>query len=252
MEATLDVLCAVGFAAVHVFAGKLRFLRVVPRSRWLSAGGGVSVAYVFVHIFPEITERHAALTSGMEASNALVVTLTEHALFLAALVGFTTFYGLEQFVRRPNRESAGADAEGNSDPGSPVGVFWVHIGSFAVYNALVGYLLLHREVGGVRSLLLYATAMGVHFLVNDYGLREHHRDAYDRTGRWVLATAVFAGVAVGVLVGVPEPVLSLLFAFLAGGVILNVIKEELPEDRESRFWTFGAGIVGYTVVLLLI
>ena len=41
-----------------------------------------------------------------------------------------------------------------------------------------------------------------------------------------------------------------LFAFLAGGVILNVIKEELPEEQESLFWAFALGAALYTVLLL--
>ncbi|MDS0294523.1 hypothetical protein [Halogeometricum luteum] len=245
MHPTLDVLCAVGFAAVHVFAGRLDFLQVVPRSRWLSAAGGVSVAYVFVHIFPEITHHHVQLTRGPEATSALLATLTEHAVFLAALAGFVAFYGLEQFVRQ-----SGSGRDDSST--APTGVFWVHVGSFAAYNALVGYLLLHRETAGVASLLLYAVAMGVHFVVTDSGMRDHHRETYDRIGRWVLAAAVLAGVGAGFLVGVPETVLSLLFAFLAGGIVLNVIKEELPEERESRFGTFAAGVVGYATVLLLV
>lgn len=256
MFPTLDVLCAVAFAGVHVFAGKLRFLQAVPRSRWLSAAGGVSVAYVFVHVFPEITEHHAQLTEGPAAASPFLATLTEHAIFLATLAGFTAFYGLEQFARRSG--SARDGGSGSSEPSEssesaePTSAFWVHVGSFAVYNALVGYLLLHREEAGVASLLLYAVAMAVHFVVTDYGLRDHHRETYDRVGRWVLAAAAPAGVGIGFLLDVPEAALSLLFAFLAGGIVLNVIKEELPEERESRFWTFAAGLVGYTVVLLLV
>ena len=50
-------LAAVGvLAVVHLFAAHLRFLRGVPRSRWLSIAGGVSVAYVFVHLLPELAE----------------------------------------------------------------------------------------------------------------------------------------------------------------------------------------------------
>ncbi len=40
------------------------------------------------------------------------------------------------------------------------------------------------------------------------------------------------------------------WTFLAGGVILNVLKEELPKERASRFRAFAAGVVAYTLVLL--
>ncbi|WP_211103949.1 hypothetical protein [Skermanella pratensis] len=42
------------FVLVHVFVGRLRFLDGVPRSRWLSMVGGVAVAYVFLHVLPEL------------------------------------------------------------------------------------------------------------------------------------------------------------------------------------------------------
>lgn len=48
------------------------------------------------------------------------------------------------------------------------GVFWLHIGSFAVYNALIGYLLLHREQSGLWSLAIYTVAMALHFVTNDF------------------------------------------------------------------------------------
>jgi len=34
-------------------------------------------------------------------------------------------------------------------------------------------------------------------------------------------------------------------------VIMNVLKEELPEERESRFFAFALGAALYSVVLLV-
>ena len=46
-------------------------------------------------------------------------------------------------------------------------------------------------------------------------------------------------------------IIGLLFAFLAGGVVLNVLKEELPEDRQSRFLPFLLGAGGYALLLAI-
>lgn len=146
--------------------------------------------------------------------------------------------------RRRRSRLGGRDAAG-------AGVFWIHTTSFALYNALIGYLLLHREESGFPSLLLYTFAMAVHFVVNDHGLREDHKETYHRFGRWILAAAVFVGWAIGLFGNISEAALAVLFAFLAGGVMLNVLKEELPEERQSRFWAFALGAGAYTVVLLL-
>lgn len=238
------LLIALCLAAVHLFAGKLRFLDVIPRSRWLSMAGGVSVAYVFVHVLPDLS--HARTT--VERTIQRTALPPEGLVYLTALVGMTVFYGLERLAktsRRANREREGQDR-------TTKGVFWVHSISFAVYNALIGYLLLHREVPGLRSLILFGLAMALHFLITDYGLRQDHKELYHNLGRWFLAAAVLLGWGVGRAAAIHAGGLALLFAFLAGGVVLNVLKEELPEERQSRFWAFALGAAGYAAVLLLL
>lgn len=69
--------------------------------------------------------------------------------------------------------------------------------------------------------------------------------------RWVLSTAVLAGWGAGVGIAIGETALAALLAFLSGGIILNVLKEELPEEHESRFWAFALGGSLYAVLLLV-
>lgn len=241
MPAGAFVATAVAFAlaGVHLFSGRLHALDRLPRSWTLSFAGGISVAYVFVHVLPEVT----AAGRHLEARYAALETVEGHA-HLLALAGFVGFYGLERFVRRRRATSRG-DA-------TPMGVFWVHVGSFAVYNGLIGYLLFHREAPGVGGVLLFGGAMGAHFLVNDFGLRHDHERTYARVGRWVLAGSVLGGAAVGAATHVPPALLGIPYAVLAGGVVLNVIKEELPAERESRFGAFALGAGGNAVLLLLV
>ncbi len=59
-----------------------------------------------------------------------------------------------------------------------------------MYNAIVGYLLVTRPQPGLRELALFTFAQAEHFFVNDFGLRDRHRDDYARLGRWLLAAAV--------------------------------------------------------------
>ncbi|MEK4023674.1 hypothetical protein [Sporosarcina sp. FSL W7-1283] len=63
---------------------------------------------------------------------------------------------------------------------------------------------------------------------------------------------ITVGWLVGVFTEVNDMVLSILSAFLAGGIVLNVMKEELPEERESSFPAFFIGMIGYTDLLLLL
>lgn len=238
-DPSLAIPLAAALAAVHLFAVRVTFVDGIPRRGVLSLSAGASVSYVFVHLLPEIG--HAART--LDEAETPMATVETHA-YLVTLLGFVTYYGLERFVRC----SRDRPADGEPLPG----VFWLHLGSFAVYNGLIGYLLVHRDAPGVEGLALFALAMGLHFLVNDYGLRDHYPKRYHDSGRWVLAAAVLLGTAVGVATAVHPAVTGVLFAFLAGGIVLNVIKEELPEERESHFWAFAAGAGAYAVLLSLV
>ncbi|MDP8987370.1 MAG: hypothetical protein M3N25_01090 [Actinomycetota bacterium] len=233
---------AVALTVVHLTAGKLRFLEGIPRSRWLSLAGGISVAYVFVHLLPELEEGQAAF------DDHRWLPFLERHVWLLALAGLAVFYGLERLAltsRRRRQEEAGDDTTGKA-------AFRVSIGSFGLYNGLIGYLLLERVESGLVALATFAFAMAVHFVVTDYSLREHHRQAYARLGRWLVSLALVAGWAIGLAVELSPAAIAVPLAFLGGGVILNVLKEELPTERQSRFLPFLAGTSAYASLLLAV
>lgn len=92
-------------------------------------------------------------------------------------------------------------------------------------------------------------ALGVHFVVNDFLLREHHRDAYTDVGRGIISAAILIGWLLGVLTELPERGIAFVLAFIGGGVLLNVLKEELPGERQARFLPFVAGAATYAALL---
>ena len=242
----LETAFVVGLAAVHLFASRLRFLEVRPRSRWLSLAGGMAVAYVFIRVFPELHEAQRRL---VEAWNP--VPLVEHHVYLAALAGLATFYGVQSVVSAAQRTGQGAAASTTTgETSAGMAVFWLHMAAFSVYNGLVGYLLVRGESSSDEALTTFFIAMAVHFLVNDLGLSEDHRQTYRRMGRWLLAGAIVAGFLAGLAVEISRAATDVCMAFLAGGLVLNVLKEELPDERQSRFWPFLLGAAGYSALLL--
>jgi hypothetical protein len=235
---------AILLATIHLFAGRMRFLHVIPRSRWLSIAGGASVAYVFLHLLPELQVANRYMLENIDTSLSFV----EHHIYLIALIGLVIFYGLERMVNTaPKRLNQRSGQIRTTES-----IFWIHIGSFALYNVLFGYLLLHREETNAVDLVLFVIAIGLHFLVNDYALHEHHEEIYARRGRWILAASILFGWLLGYLVELPQLYAFILLALLAGGIILNVLKEELPDERQSRFWAFAIGATGYAIILLAV
>jgi hypothetical protein len=226
---------ALALAVTHQSARRLADLDPARRRQVTSAASGISVAYVLVILLPELSEGQQALT---EAGPD--VGIEEHA-YLLALLGLVVFYGLERHTTE-SRRSAPEGASGS-------GAFRLSIGGFAIYNALIGYLLHDR--GGFADTALFAVAMAVHFAVNDVALWTHHQEPYRRIGRWILSAAVLVGSLTRVLFDVEEAVVASVLAFVAGGVILNVLKEELPPTSEGRFVPFASGALVFTVLLLL-
>jgi hypothetical protein len=111
-------------------------------------------------------------------------------------LGLVVFYGPERLAASSRRRQQEVS---KTDTITTRGVFWLHVCSFDLYNFIIGYPLLHRQVTGFRALALFFVAMAFHFVVNAHGLREHHKEAYLRTGRWVLAGAAVLGWVVAFL-----------------------------------------------------
>lgn len=230
----------------HLFVYKLR-LSQLPRSKWLSFAGGISVAYIFIEALPELREAQEHLEG--EGKHLSIPLFEGHTIFLIALLGLVCFYGLENWAAK-STASHREPAQGSEK--KVEGIFWIHLGAFSMYNFVIGYLLLQREKDSFENLLLYAVAMAFHFMVTDYGLHDHFRKAYRRKGRWILVASVLLGWLSSLLVEIPEGNMGLIFSFIAGGIIMNTLKEELPKERESNFFAFLTGTLAYTFFLALI
>lgn len=233
---------AVLLAAVHALSPKLVFLDRIPRSRLLSVGGGVAVSLVFLEIIPELSEFQATV----EAKLGNTAGVLRNHVYLIALLALTLFYTVQRHVQssRQRRRDAGVE-----DRASRL-MFWIDISVVAAKSAIVGYLLI-RAQASLAALLLFFVAIGLEFTIGDRGLHRDHKGDYDRLGRWVLVVAVLAGWGVGYAARIPDVGIAVLQSFLAGYIIMNVIKEELPADRQSSTAAFWAGVVTYSVLLLI-
>lgn len=230
-------LLVVGLALAHALGGRGEVAASARVRHWLSAGGGAAVAYVFVLVLPEVGAVALVVGEGLDEA-----FLAEQLAYLLALAGFVAFYGVEVAVAHR------CDGDTESSPT----VYRAHLTVFAVYSALVGYLLFHQERPGPASYVFYTVAMGLHFVVTDEGFHRHHGDAFDHRGRYLLVAGTLAGGLVGALTDIRPFHLALVFAFVAGSVVLNVLKEELPEAGQSRFLAFLGGAAVYAGLVLLV
>lgn len=236
-------LTVLALAIVHAFAGTTAALHRQWGPRVLSAGAGISVAYVFLDLMPDLAERQFLIDS-----IGLLPDLARH-VYILALVGLTVAFWVETASRRSRRRHRDAgelDQTGN-------GTFWLSIASFVILNAAIGYAVASPGDNAVAPLWMFAVAMGLHFLANDHSLVEHHGLRYQHVGRWLLVGGLFAGWTVGIVpkFDIPPQFLALVLAYIAGGTIMNILRHELPNtDRTGDVAAFALGAAVYAVFLL--
>jgi hypothetical protein len=239
---SLALLLAFALAIVHAVVARLPLFAVIPRYRWTSFAGGVSISFVFLEIFPELSHAKEKL----EGSEMSVLHHLDNQFHLIALIGLLVFYGLGSFALRSKLFAPSAQDEAVSRPA----VFWIRISGFAMLNVIFGYLLHDLSEHSIIDCILFFIAVALHFFITDENLREDHQSLYDKTGRWLLAGAIVMGAVIGHLVRLDETAIAIVWAFSAGSMILNVLMRELPEERETCFWSFFVGSAVYAALLL--
>ena len=239
--AIVSLAASLVLAAIFLGGG---VVHAAPPRIALSVGAGVSTAYVFVYMLPELSEASAAFVT---ATAGWALPVPRLRVYGAALVGFLVFYGLENMAAC----SGGRKTRGETGRESLSPVVFVHIAGFAAYAWLVSYLMVRGITNEPVPIVLYTFAMGLHFLGIDHSLRRAHGAAYDHVGRFVLAGAVLLGWFVAALTEVAKPVLITGLGLVSGGVLMNSMVMELPGDQDGRFWPFASGAIGYAGLLVM-
>lgn len=69
---------AIGLAFLHAFVSKLNIFAFIPEFRWMSFAAGVSIGYVFLEIFPELSHAQEAID---HSAIAWVAYLENHVIY---------------------------------------------------------------------------------------------------------------------------------------------------------------------------
>lgn len=235
------VLC-IGFVLIHFFSIYLSLPQPLLR-RFVSFSAGVGIAYVFIHLWPQVAHTQALAEQKI---HWLEGHLLHYALYIIALMGLTVFYTMDRLIARAY------ETEETTNPNLIEShIFWSHIGFFTLYNAMIGYLLTHMEEM-TTSLLIFFIAFALHFVTNDWGLRHHHEAVYDQYGRYILSVSIVIGFIIGVFSNFPDYFIGSVEAFVAGAMTLNVIKHELPSERDGNLEGFLLGVCSAGFLFILI
>lgn len=224
--------CILLFSLVHMFAKNIRGMIGSSQSKFLSFGGGVAIAYVFIDLLSKL-DKNAFL---VQESLRGYIPFAEHHVFVMALLGFLLFFAVD-------RSSKG---EGNKK------AFTLSIVSYSLFNFLVGYSIVDPYNPEIQPIALFSVAMGLHYFTNDYSLCRSYGDLYDLYGKWWLIANLLLGWLVGSFFVVSPTGIALISAFIGGGVIMNVTRHELPQESPNSLTVFLLSAFFYMTLLLLI
>lgn len=207
---------------------------------FVSFSGGVAVAYVFLQMLPDLVEYNKPIGEYL-LKNQWLTSFTELLIYIVALFGFLIYYGFDLAAERYR-------AHGNDDKL----VYILHLAMFCLYNFLITYTMSLRVVESLTATVLFTIAMALHFILTDQKFCRFYPIQFDHLGRFVLIAALLVGWICSVIFD-PVNVLMVAFmvAFLAGSVLLNVFREELPDVRMASFFWFALGSTIVAGVLLL-
>lgn len=241
----LSLLFIIGFMLIHIFTNYIKLLDRKPKNRLMSFVSGGSIAYVFLHLVPELTHYQEVAE---KAQLPVWLENLDYVTYLATLGGIAFFYGISQL-----NDKSQAKNEKEQDitrPSRPV--FALEILSFSLYNMLIGYLLVDLSGEKVADYFIYFIVFSFHFVANNRVLHLTHEDLYTNVGRWILAASVLIGWLIYNLTETNELLIAFFSAFLTGGVILNILNDELPVEKNSSYPSFIAGLLIITVLLQFI
>lgn len=239
----LSLVFVVGFIVIHFSSRFMKLSVADPRSLLLSLAGGATIAYVFLFLLPELNKYLQVIE---EAVSGSWLTFFSEYTYLLALFGLLVYYGLDVLTKTKKI----SEEKKQSQPS--FGVFIVHLSLFFLYNTTIGYLLVRQDFSSNWAMALYFLALALHFGATDHSLKELHKKDYDKYGRWFLVAAIFAGWLIGVLFKVPEVIVAIAVSLLAGGILLNVFKDELQIGTIKNYATFLGGALAIALLFMLV
>lgn len=241
----VSIFVITGFVLVHIFTNYIKFLSEEPKNMLMSLLSGGSVAYVFLHLVPELTHYQEVVR---EADLPQWIENVDYASYVVTLLGIVFFYGINQLSEKS--EEKNTNRENLTRPSKFI--FGLEISAFALYNILIGYLLSDLSGESFAAYLIYFIVFSFHFIANNRILHLTHEDLYTKIGRWILAFAVFLGWLLHTTTDASELTIAWFSAFLTGGVVLNIMNDELPAEKQSSFISFVGGLIFISLLLQLI
>ena len=230
MEFYGSLAATLALCAVHVTVKHWRFLDGPRGHVWLSIAAGTALAYVFTYLLPKL----AAIQQEIVEFQGPFSGFLRQQAYLLALLGLLTLFSVDK-------------AAGRLPPGIgralTRGVL-LQILMYGIYSVQLGYLLASFRQPDLATYVLSAAILGLHLMGIDHHIAHRHPLAFSTLVRWVFAACCIAGWAIGAFSDGLSYSVLLSNAFVAGGIMVIALREELRDEHSALVPFFAAALLG--------
>ena len=161
----LVIVCVVAIGSCHWFAGLISKQSESVQIRWASVGGGAGLAYLFIHLLPELTSGGNTISDAIGMQRFLPSAMTESLLFLITMLGALIPYALGVISQQHSKSIRWTSS--------------ASLATFALVNYLYAYSLPSLLTTGISYGLLFTVAIGAQALGSACFKITSDRDAPD-------------------------------------------------------------------------
>ncbi len=233
-------------ATVHIISNRAKLLNAFETHGWVSFGAGASVAYVFIHVFPEIGIFQQQITG--HAGHDQPVRFMNQPLYLAALGGLCLVYLFDTIEER----SSGKGSNSVQQHKHNMPLFSLRCILYILYNIMIAYIITQRPGVGLINITLIALALMLHFMVINVSAHEKYGTLFEKYMRWPAAIGLISGWVLGLMIDLPEIITVTVFSVIGGMITYVALKRELPQTGHRAPFHFLAGAVIYAFIVLAI
>lgn len=220
-------------ASVHLWIGwfESRFERF--ENVWIGFTGGIALGYVTLYMLPKLSEA----TFKFIVANPEARLVVQYRAYLILLLGIVVYLVFE----RASRVSAGGATAAK----------WFEVAVQGLYNLMVGYVAVELPRPEISFHVLAAVTLALHLMGMTHLLRTRYPSAHTGWSRIVFTLLVILGYVLGLVTELNQGVVVSVTAFIAGIILVNVMSEELPKEKEGQLSYFLVGVTVFTTVAIL-
>ncbi len=214
----------VGF--VHYFSNK-----VIAGKKYhteiMSLAAGISLTYLLLFLLPELYE-------GIETLQKL--------LFLFVLFGALAFHMVEKYIYQHEKKNK-----------IMRDLSIVHAVSFFTYHFIVGVVLVHLLQRNILTGVLFLLPILSFTAVGQVSLREIRGKLIEKNFiRIGLSAATLIGVIEAIYLPLPPAAFYSLMGFVAGAMLYQVMRENIPSEKYGNAMWFLMGAFIYAIIIMFI